>query len=295
MGNYEQLLQRIAGAANLPSEDVERKIEAKRAKLSGLISKEGAAQIVAAELGVSLDNELLKLVELVEGMKRAHVLGKITHIFPVRTYSKNNREGKIGSFLLGDASSNVRAVLWDTKHIDLLESGEVKEGDVLDITNASVRNGELHVGAFSNLKHSNEKLGEVEVKRAGSFGQLKDARPGMYATVRATIVQLFEPKYFDDKRNEGKKRALITLVLDDGTETIRAIIGGESIPSLGLSEEDIFSLEAFNQKKQEILGEEKFFVGAFRNNTYFNRVEMSLERIEQVDVDALLKELEGRA
>ena len=164
MGNYEQLLQRIAGASGILADEVERKIEAKRAKLSGLISKEGAAQIVAAELGVSLDNELLKLAELVEGMKRAHVLGKVTHIFPVRTYSKNGKEGKIGSFLLGDASSNVRVVLWDTHHIDLLESGGVKEGDVIDIMNASVRNGEVHLSAFADLKQSSEKLGDEDIK-----------------------------------------------------------------------------------------------------------------------------------
>ncbi len=68
MDNYQQLLERVARSAKLTNEDVERKIEAKRAKLSGLISREGAAQIVAAELGVSLDGELLNLSELVEGM-----------------------------------------------------------------------------------------------------------------------------------------------------------------------------------------------------------------------------------
>ena len=292
MGNYEQLLQRIAGASGILADEVERKIEAKRAKLSGLISKEGAAQIVAAELGVSLDNELLKLAELVEGMKRAHVLGKVTHIFPVRTYSKNGKEGKIGSFLLGDASSNVRVVLWDTHHIDLLESGGVKEGDVIDIMNASVRNGEVHLSAFADLKQSSEKLGDVEISRVGTFGLLKDARVGMYSKIRATIVQLFEPKYFDDK-HDGKKRALVNFVLDDGTETMRAVMGVENLLALGLSEEEIFSIEAFNQKKPLLLGEEKFFVGAFRQNTYFNRLEMNLERIEEVNVDTLVKELEA--
>ena len=65
MDNYEKLVERIAKSASLSIEEIERKIEAKKAKLSGLISKEGAAQIVAAELGVNFDQEKLKLSELV--------------------------------------------------------------------------------------------------------------------------------------------------------------------------------------------------------------------------------------
>ena len=59
MDSYSVLLERIATAANLSKEDIEQKIEAKRSKLSGLVSKEGAAQIVAAELGVNFENEKL--------------------------------------------------------------------------------------------------------------------------------------------------------------------------------------------------------------------------------------------
>ena len=71
MDNYSQLVERISLAAKLPKEDIERKVEAKRAKLSGLVSKEGAAQIVAAELGINFDKEKMKISELVQGMKKA--------------------------------------------------------------------------------------------------------------------------------------------------------------------------------------------------------------------------------
>lgn len=57
MDNYNQLVERISAASKLPKEEIERKVEGKRAKLSGLVSKEGAAQIVAAELGINFDKE----------------------------------------------------------------------------------------------------------------------------------------------------------------------------------------------------------------------------------------------
>ena len=71
--NYKKLLERISTSADVPVEELERKVEGKRAKLSGLISKEGAAQIIAAELGISFDNERMKISELVQGMKKANV------------------------------------------------------------------------------------------------------------------------------------------------------------------------------------------------------------------------------
>ena len=133
MDNYTSLVSRIAGAAKLPVEEIERKVEAKRAKLSGLVSKEGAAQIVAAELGINFDQERMKLSELVQGMKRANVVGKIVRIDPVRSFSKNGKEGKVGRLQVADDSSLVQVVLWDMHHIQLLESGGLKEGEVISM------------------------------------------------------------------------------------------------------------------------------------------------------------------
>src|SRR3989344_5989718 len=119
MDNYKNLVDKIALASKLTGDEIERKVEAKRAKLSGLVSKEGAAQIVAAELGINFEKERMKISELVQGMKRANVVGKILKVFPIRSFSKNGREGKVCNFMLADESSNVKAVLWDANHIGL--------------------------------------------------------------------------------------------------------------------------------------------------------------------------------
>lgn len=293
MDNYTQLLDRIARSAKLSGEDVERKIEAKRAKLSGLISKEGAAQIVAAELGVSLDGELLKLSELVEGMKRAHVIGKITAVSPVRSYSKNGREGKVVNFFLGDDSSNTRVVLWDSHHIELIENATFGIGSIVEIFNASVRNGELHLASFSDIKASNNHVGEVKTGRVAHVGAFKDAQQGAYISTRALIVQLFDPKYFDDKKDPTQKRVLVNVVLDDGTETMRAVFGIGQLQQLGFTQEEMFSTELFGAKKVGLLGEEYRFVGSYKMNAFFNKLELSIERIEPIAVDSLIKELEA--
>jgi len=309
--NYFQLLERIAAASKLSKEEIERKVEAKRAKLSGLVSKEGAAQIVAAELGIHFEKEKMKIKELVQGMKKANVLGKIVQVYPVRSFNKNGREGKVANFLLADESSNVRAVLWDMNHINLIESGKIKNGDVVDISNASIRNGELHLSTFSDIKLSNEILNEVVTAKIFSNLKLGEAKAGQSLKSRAVIVQAFEPRYFEvcpecGKRVlegeckihgsvQGKKRALLNIVVDDGSENIRGVIFGDQIKELGLTEEEIFSLEKYNEKKSGILGEEKIFSGNLKQNALYNTLEFNIEKIEPVNADELIKELEAKA
>src|SRR3989338_1888504 len=309
MDNYIQLIGRISQLAHLPLEDIERKIEAKRAKLSGLVSKEGAAQIIAAELGVNFEKERIKLSELVQGMKRAHVTGKVVEVFPIRGYTKNGKEGKVATLVLADDTTRVRTVLWDMTHIALVERGEIKEGDVVEISNAGVRNGELHLSAFADIKQSGELFKDVASSRMLPLMKLGDAKPGQSLKTRAFIVQIFEPRYFEVCPECGKKvaegacmmhgavipnrRALLSIVLDDGTESLRSVFFGEQILKLGLSEEDIFSLERFHEKKGMLLGEEKFFSGNIKNNTLFNTVELTVESVDDVQPELLVRELGG--
>ena len=63
-----------------------------------------------------------------------------------------------------------------------------------------MRNGELHLGAFSDIKLSNEVLQEVQTHRVLVAGKLRDARVGMDMKVRATVVQIFEPRFLIPNR-----------------------------------------------------------------------------------------------
>jgi len=309
MDNYEQLVDRISESAKLEKSEIERRVEAKRAKLSGLVSKEGAAQIVAAELGINFDQERLKIGQLVHGMRKANIVGKVVDVGPVREFSRNNREGKVVNLLVADESSNVKVVLWDTNHIALVEKGELKKGDVIEISNGGVRNGELHLSSFSDIKHSKEEMGDVVEEKVYSERKLSEVKQGETMKVRAVIVQVFEPRYFevneatgrkvtDEERGKGSvkisKRALLNLVLDDGHETIRSVIFGDGIKKLGLTDEEIFDLEKFAAKKGSLLGEEKMFSGNIRANELYNTTEMTIEGIEEIKVEELVKELEAK-
>jgi ssDNA-binding replication factor A large subunit len=307
--NYERLVERISQAGKIDKEEIGRRVEAKRAKLSGLVSKEGAAQIVAAELGVNFEQERMKLNELVHGMRRVNCIGKVLQIFPVREFEKSGRKGKVVNLRIGDETGNTRAVFWDTNHIDLVENGKIKEGDVIEISNAGVREGEVHLGSFSDVKLSKEEIENVVEGVQFSEKKLKDISGGERVKVRAVVIQSFEPRFFEvsaetgrkmtdeekEKRAKVEKRALLGVVLDDGSETMRGVIFGKEIEKLGLTNEEIFDVGKFEGKKVSILGEEKWFFGRVRKNELYNTTEMVIDRIEDVNSDELVKELESKA
>src|SRR3990170_1484779 len=134
--NYERIIEKISKASGLGKDEIERRVEAKREKLSGLISKDGAAQVVASELGISFENEKLKIDELLPGMRKVNTLGKVINIFPVRTFTtKKGEESKVVNFWIADETSNVKVVLWDTHHIEQIETGKITSGTVVEIMN----------------------------------------------------------------------------------------------------------------------------------------------------------------
>jgi hypothetical protein len=306
-GNYEKIVEKIAQSAKVEKEEVVRRIEAKRAKLSGLISQEGAAQVVAAELGVNFDNEKLKIDELLPGMRKVNTSGKIITLFPVRSFkTQKGDEGKVCNFVVADSTSNIKIVLWDTNHIGLVEKGDIKEGSSVEIVNASMRDNELHLGSFSELKASAEAFANVVTEKVVKEKQISDFKIGDSASVRAFVVQSFEPRFFevnkdtgrkitDDERAKGvqpEKRALINIVLDDGTETMRAVLFHESLKEIGLTAlEDV---EKMIVQREELLGKEFVFSGNVRRNNFFNNEEFIIEGAKPIEMDLLIQNFESK-
>ena len=306
--NYTKMLEKIAKSSGLEREEIERRVEAKRARLSGLISLDGAAQVVAAELGVSFENEVFKLDELLPEMRKVNVVGKVLDISPVRTFVRNDKEGKVVNLTVADETSNVKVVLWDINHIELIEKSQVGKGSVIEISNASMRNEEIHLGSFSEFKLSDEVLDNVKTERIVKEKKIIDLRPMDSSSLRAFVVQIFEPRFFEvcpecSKKitKEGEiskcaehgvitpsKRALINVVLDDGTETIRTVLFHENIPKLGI---DVESSD-FLVQKENLLGKEMMFIGNARNNSYFNNLEFIAEDVKELELDNLVASLE---
>lgn len=311
MQNYEFFIERIAKAANLEVAEVERRVEAKKAKLSGLISKEGAAQIIAAELGINFENQNLKISEIVPGMRRVNVVGKVISVFPVREFEKGERKGRVASFVLADETGTIRTVLWDEKHIERVESGDISQGIVVEIKNASSREGEIHLSGMSQLERSSQVIENAKTEEEVELKELADVRKGQRVFVRGTVVQLFPPRFYfvcpecnkkvvlegekficaEHGEVRAKDRAILNFVLDDGTDNLRVVVFSEQIKDL--VDESFLKDEAkLNEFTEDFLGEEVFVEGIVKQNALFNNLEIISSRVERVDVEKLVAELE---
>ena len=313
MQNYDMLVDRIASSSGLEKEEIERKIDAKKAKLSGLISKEGAAQIIAAELNISFENQDLKVAELMPGMRKVNIVGKVVNLFPVREFNKNGREGKVANFVLADDSGSTRIVLWDVNHIALIENGTIKEGDVVDIKNGATRDGEIHLSGFGEIKKSEVVMGEVKTAAVVSEGSLGEARQGQNIKVRGVVVQIFQPRFYSvcpecNKKvvDEGgefkcgehgkvapKERAILNFVLDDGGETMRTVMFSDQINVL-IPEGDLKDEVKALVFRDDLMGSEVYLSGRVQRNKFFDNLEIVASGVEKVDVEALITELSSK-
>jgi len=308
-GNYQQLIELISSSSGTSIEEIERKIEAKQAKLSGLISKEGAAQVIAAELGVNFDKQMIKVSQIVPGMKKINIVGKIINLFPVREYNKNGKSGRIGSFVLADDTSNIRTVMWDENHIDLIVKGQIIEGGVVEINNATIRNGELHLTSFSEIKNSNQAMESVVIEKPVVNKKIVEFNTNDSVSARAFILNIFEPRFFEvcpdcrkkvselgECQEHGKvapeKRVLLNMVIDDGSDSIRAVLFSDQVEKL-IQKQDLENPEVFSTKKQEFLGKEMIISGQIRRNRMFNNNEFIVDDVKDLDIDKLISELEA--
>jgi len=309
MDNYNQLIKLMAENSGLSLEEIDRRIEAKKAKLSGLITREGAAQIVAAELNLNFEKQFLKISHFLNGMRKINVIGKIALLYPVREYNKNGRSGRIASFILADDTSNIRTVLWDENHIDLIVNKEINDGSTVEIMNASLRNGELHLGSFSEIKLSEKIIEGIVLERPVVKKEIIEFTQGDVVCTRAFIVQIFEPRFFEvcpeckKKVNELKecvehgrvvpdRRVVLSFIIDDGSDSARSSIFSEDLDKI-ITREELENHELFSLRKKEFIGKEVLITGSVRRNNYSNSNDFIVNEIKEIDVDKLIEELEN--
>ncbi|MBI2546270.1 hypothetical protein HYV81_03760 [Candidatus Woesearchaeota archaeon] len=257
--SYNEIVAAITEKAKLPQKDIEERIQNKLTQLSGLISREGAAHIVAHELGVKLFEQFtgqLKIKNIMPGIRSVETIGKVLQVYDIREFKTEKREGKVGSMLIGDETGSIRIVLWG-ESAEKLRS--IKLNSIVKVRNGYVREntGRLEVHLNDN-SHLLTEIKDVAINIPDSNGSngasrqyakqsprksIKDlSEQDADAELFATIVQVFDLKFFEvcgmcNKRvrlsdnftcpEHGPVQPgfafLLNFVIDDGTENIRAV------------------------------------------------------------------------
>ena len=320
-----EIKQKILASGKLGSDELELKLKAKINELSGLISEEGAAHIIANELGVEIvstnTTKKLKIKEIYAGMRSVTTVGKVMRKFEVREFSKEDRSGKVCSVILGDDTGTIRTVFWNDQ-VDLLK--DVTEGDILLVKDAYVRennNGkEVHLGNQGSVEINpeGEKISSVRERAAfdrKKIDQLRDGDGG--AEIVGTVVQVFDPRFFNvcpecsrkvTESGDGfscnthgqVKPALsyvMNLILDDGSGNIRSVLWkNQATHLLEKTEEQMArykeNISAFEEVKTDLLGEQLKLLGQVKKNEMFSRLEFNVQIVSRAKPEEELARLE---
>lgn len=290
-----QVIEKIKAKTGLTDEEIDAKIKAKMDQLSGLISKEGAAHIIANENGVvlvSATSGRLQIKNVLAGMRSVEVVGKVIQVYEVREFEREGRKGRVGNFLIADESGSIRIVAWGDK-ADILS--KIVVGDIVKISDSYVKNNrdqnEIHLNDRSKLvinpegETVNSVASTVQSRPAAERKSIKDLTPqDQNVEILGTVVQVFDPRFFVRKK-DGEQSYVVNTFVDDGTDNIRvAFFGNQATKLLSLDNDTMLTFQenpsAFEDKKTEMLGQVIKVSGRANKNDMFDRLEMVANSVD---------------
>lgn len=297
------MIKKITEQSGISEDEVKEKIKTKLEQLSGLISKDGAAHIIANELGVKLVTSSGKIKDIYEGMRNIEFNAKVQQIYDVREFNRQDgSSGKVGNFLCGDETGVMRVVCWGSQADHL---AKLSENCLIRVTGGLVRENqgrkEVHLNDKSNIvvNPNGVDIGEVKQRAEAKRKEIKDLEEtDQNVAILGTIVQSFEPRFYEvcpecNKRvkdEDGKFNCpahktvtpafsyVFNVIVDDGSENMRCVLfKNQAEKLLKKSQEEMLvyknSPDAFESVKNDLLGSLVKMVGRVNKNTFFDRLE----------------------
>jgi replication factor A1 len=314
---YDQIVAKIKAGSSLSESEIHAKVNEKLEQLAGLVTKEGAAHIVANELSIRVYPEAggtLAIKDISAGMRNVTIAGRVVKKYEAREFKTEKREGKVANLLLGDDTGLIRAVFWN-EQVKAWET--LQERDTVRISNAYARdnNGrpEIHLNDNTKVERNPEGLNfktRTSIPSA-ERKQIKDLTENeQNAEILATIVQAFDPAFFEVCPQCGKRAQMnngqytcqahgavtpdyayvLNIYLDDGTDTMRAVLWRETTQVLlKKTHEDILRYKedkaSFEPVKTDLLGTIILATGRTQRNESFGRTEFIINKVKHASPD----------
>lgn len=287
----DEILGELERHTKLSRKELSEMVSKKQRELSGLVTAEGAAHLVAREFGIDLLNASMRRLELknvVPGMKNVNAIGKVFKISGIVEFKRSDgSDGKVVNLFIGDATGFVRLPLWN-EQTKLVEDEDVKLGDTVQIVNALARENvfggiELSLGRYGSIRPVEEadmqglELPGVDDLTRKFFSPvkericIKDAVSGFFE-IKATIVQIFKSNFLfnvcpicgnslkssskcsEHGDVEPEPALVIACVADDGTGNMRTTFFRNLAENVcGTNAKELAALD--KEKRYELIAE----------------------------------------
>ena len=326
----DEIVSKIVKATGKSESEVRELIKRKRAELANLVSEEGAAYLVAKELGLELVKKRvyrLKLKNLVGDMRNVNLVARVLRVEPKEFRKSDGSVGKLASIYLGDETGVVRLVLWGE---EAKACHELARGDIIAITNGVTKERfgsvELGLGRYGFLKRLEAseldfelpsceeieaKFGIARASRAYERKEIKELKRGDAAKLVASIVQVFDvpPVFYAcpicgkrlaanetcDEHGASSAIAVLSGVIDDGTGNLRFVAFREQALSLlGVKScDELKGARSALEFGEKLLGKEFELLGYVKLNKLFGKLEFVVNEAREVNWESELKRSVG--
>lgn len=225
----------------ISAEDVRELIDEKKRKIgAGYLTDQGALFLVAADLGISFENNQSaqsSIKDLYIGANDVNLTARILTIFPIKRYTKRdtNEEIQNRTLTIYDKGSSIKLRLWD-QHVSFPEDNDVKPGDLIKISHGYTKSGFdnkpfINLGSKgiiekSSYNNDNDYNDNLEIPSIDSIAKTVDDIKEPVDNIIVTGVISSNPRVsrYVNFRSEPGKSLHISLSNEEESKTLRAII-----------------------------------------------------------------------
>jgi hypothetical protein len=223
---------------DISAEDVRELIDEKKRKIgAGYLTDQGALFLVAADLGISFENNQstqTSIKDLYIGANDVNLSARVINIYPVRKYTRRdtNEEVQNRTLTIYDKDSSIKVRLWD-QHVSFPEEYDVKPGDLIKISHGYTKSGLdnkaiINLGSKAIIEKSSSSTNDdnLEIPSLDAISKTVDEIKEPVDNIIVTGVLSSNPRVsrYVNFRNEQGKSLHIPLSNEEGTKTIRSII-----------------------------------------------------------------------
>lgn len=236
MQSLEDIIGKIlAEKPDLTRESILQMVQTKREGVGRLLTDEGAAHMVASDLGVSLIGSgtfktTLDSKDLIIGASDVSVTGRVILAYPTQIFQKRDgAQGRVGRFVLQDSKGSVKVVLWDEK-AELLDQHRIISGVTVRVNHGYVHAGldgrpEVNVGNRGSIviQSSSKETEQHQNTTYKKIGEITEN--DLFVNAMGVAVSISNPSTFT--RSDGTSGRVARIQFGDETGQIRLVLWDE--------------------------------------------------------------------
>ena len=239
MSEFEELISKLLEKVpELSRSVIEERINEKKEKVgAGYLTDQGAIFLVAADLGVSLEqtqNSEVAIKDLYIGAKEVTLESRVLNISPTKQFTKKDGSSfSLRTITVYDNNSTASVKLWDEK-ANLPGLEELKPGDLIKIIKAYVKSDltgapTINIGSGATIETSKSESDIVSIdSKISDVSEIKDDQKDLIvAGTLGSAMSLLEftnskgqPSKALKFRLRGENKNLVNVVLWGKDESI---------------------------------------------------------------------------